>query len=442
MDDQDRLRLYTKETLERLGCLLRLYPRGRDQIATDYPGVLGWIKSDFAKNVSPSRSAIFGAAAILKDLVGILEIEQRLLTLRQVQRLDMRQFQADLDNWMAGEDTFPQEMYFLTVVIGAALVTANSLVEDREIEQADCDLFTSEIRGALASEDAPETADVQFKLWVKYCNGEGVPQDHVEAAYWLSLAADQGYAEAQYNLGVMYLKGLLVPQDNAKAASWFRFAAQQGHAKAQYDLGAAYGNGYGVPQDSREAARCYRLAAEQGFARAQRSLAVMYAKGEGVTRDYITAAKWCRLAADQGLEDAQRLLGAMYDDGRGVPQNHAEAVKWYRLAAEQGKPRDQFLVGHRYAHGKGVPKSYTEAVRWYQLAAEQGFAKAQLNLGLMYALGKGVPQDLVRAHMWFSLSAVSGDQDARKVRDTVAREMTGTQIAEAQKLAAEWKPKS
>ncbi len=42
--------------------------------------------------------------------------------------------------------------------------------------------------------------------------------------------------------------------------------------------------------------------------------------------------------------------------------------------------------------------------------------------------------------MWFILSVVSGDQDARRVRDAVAREMTVTQIAEAHKMAREWKP--
>jgi hypothetical protein len=43
--------------------------------------------------------------------------------------------------------------------------------------------------------------------------------------------------------------------------------------------------------------------------------------------------------------------------------------------------------------------------------------------------------------MWFSLSAAQGDKDGAKGRDMVARKMTPAQIAEAQKLAREWKPK-
>lgn len=76
----------------------------------------------------------------------------------------------------------------------------------------------------------------------------------------------------------------------------------------------------------------------------------------------------------------------------------------------------------------------------FRLAADQGFPIAQYNLGLMYANGLG-PQDYVQAHMWLSLSAAQGSQDAGKNRDIVERSMTATQIAEARKLAHDWKPK-
>jgi hypothetical protein len=93
-----------------------------------------------------------------------------------------------------------------------------------------------------------------------------------------------------------------------------------------------------------------------------------------------------------------------------------------------------------FAKGQGVPQKYPEAVKWYTRAADQGFADAQFNLGSLYYEGQAVPQDYVRAHMWFNLSAAQGMQDAATVRDTLARLMTPAQIAEAQKLAREWKP--
>jgi TPR repeat protein len=78
-------------------------------------------------------------------------------------------------------------------------------------------------------------------------------------------------------------------------------------------------------------------------------------------------------------------------------------------------------------------------VAWYRKAADQGVIDAQFNLGIMYVYGSGV-QDYVQAHMWWNLAAVSGDEDAIKNRDKVAKKMTPAQIAEAQKLAREWKP--
>jgi uncharacterized protein len=52
-----------------------------------------------------------------------------------------------------------------------------------------------------------------------------------------------------------------------------------------------------------------------------------------------------------------------------------------------------------------------------------------------------VPIDLVQAHMWFNVSGANGYEDARELRDDLANRMTPAQIAEAQRLVREWKPK-
>jgi uncharacterized protein len=63
----------------------------------------------------------------------------------------------------------------------------------------------------------------------------------------------------------------------------------------------------------------------------------------------------------------------------------------------------------------------------------------------MYVLGQGVPKDLVRAHMWLNLAGAKRlggvEEESRRKRDELARQMTPAQIAEAQRLAREWKPK-
>ena len=196
-----------------------------------------------------------------------------------------------------------------------------------------------------------------------------------------------------------------------------------------------------MPQDYAEAAKWYRKAADQGDAHAQFNLGVMYAqrsgRAAGLRRGGEVVSQGCR----PRFAAAQFNLGVMYAEGQGVPQNYAEAVKWYRKAADQGhRPRPVQSRAFMYDEGQGVPQDYAEAVKWYREAADQGNARAQFNLGIMYAEGQGVPQDYVRAHMWFNLSAAQGDQNAAKNRDIAARRMTPAQIAEAQRLAREWKP--
>ena len=157
--------------------------------------------------------------------------------------------------------------------------------------------------------------------------------------------------------------------------------------------------------------------------------------------DYAAALKEWRPLAEQGHANAQFNLGVMYENGWGVPEDHAEAVRWYRPAAEQGHTKAQFNLGVMYDRGQGVPQDYAEARRWYHLAAEKGHALAQAKLGFLYETGHGVLQDYVQAYMWYNLAGKLGFKEASEWRNRTANKMTPAQIAEAKKLAREWKPK-
>jgi uncharacterized protein len=194
--------------------------------------------------------------------------------------------------------------------------------------------------------------------------------------------------------------------------------------------------------DFATALRRIRPLAEQGNASAQNELAFLYSYGYGVPQNDAEAMKWYRKAADQGNADAQSNLGRMEAAAAYGRRDYATALRLYRPLADQGDTNAQTFLGFSYANGQDVPRNYAEAVKWYRLAADQGDAVAQYDLGLMYDDGYGVPQDYVRAHMWFNLSAAQGDQDGIKNRDDVSLKMTPAQLAEAQKLAREWKPKS
>lgn len=86
-------------------------------------------------------------------------------------------------------------------------------------------------------------------------------------------------------------------------------------------------------------------------------------------------------------------------------------------------------------------------MKWYRLAADQGDAPAQYNLGLSYAKGEVGEPDNVTAYVWFNLAAARFPvSDLRRSaaaanRDLVASKMTPDQIAEAQRLTRDWKPK-
>jgi S1-C subfamily serine protease len=125
----------------------------------------------------------------------------------------------------------------------------------------------------------------------------------------------------------------------------------------------------------------------------------------------------------------------------GVPNNKFEALRWYLEAAEKGFASSQFEVGSMYGEGIGVSQNHTEAVKWLRRAAEQGNGRAQNNLGTCYHTGMGVPQDFVESYKWYNLAAAQDMEFADRNRQLVAFRMTAEQIAEAQRLSREFKPR-
>jgi len=184
--------------------------------------------------------------------------------------------------------------------------------------------------------------------------------------------------------------------------------------------------------------------AEQGNAEAQFLLGtseVFYAWGSGGDPKtiFVEQVYWIRKAAEQGHAGAQCQLGERYHLGQGVPKDDAEAEKWLRKAAEHDYTNAQVDLGTMYSHRRS-PQDHVEAINWYRKAAEQGNKHGQYFLGLMYESGQGVPQDFVLAHMWYNLAAGQGDLESKERRQSLTEKMTPSQIAEAQRLAREWKP--
>jgi TPR repeat protein len=76
-------------------------------------------------------------------------------------------------------------------------------------------------------------AEAQYFLGLKYDQGQGVPQNYVEAVKWFRKAAEQGLAEAQFALGLKYDKGEGTPKNFINSYVWLSVASAKGNEKAK-----------------------------------------------------------------------------------------------------------------------------------------------------------------------------------------------------------------
>ena len=102
--------------------------------------------------------------------------------------------------------------------------------------------------------------------------------------------------------------------------------------------------------------------------------------------------------------------------------NYVIAMKWWRRAAERGSAAAQIKLAHLYEGRGGIPTDYTQAYKWYDIAA--AIAGAKIDALPVAASHNGEKDN--SDQLWY--------------RDQVAKHMTSEQIAEAQRLAREWKP--
>jgi TPR repeat protein len=157
----------------------------------------------------------------------------------------------------------------------------------------------------------------------------------------------------------------------------------------------------------------------------------------GRARDW---QKWLEAAAAQGNLDAHYILGVILHK-----RGDKDGINWLEEAAAKGDGDALYKLGRIYYLGQQTSKDHDLALKHFRKLAEGGDPDGQFHLGVMFYRGEAVPQDFVLAHSWINLAAsrTSGDAAARakRLRDRVAEEMTREQIAEAQKLARQWKPK-
>ena len=204
--------------------------------------------------------------------------------------------------------------------------------------------------------------------------------------------------------------------------------------------------------DCATAVPLYQTLAAKGVAAADSRLGYFYEIGYCVKRDWLAAAKRYGKAIDAGDGAAAASLSGIGRNWRFMNGNTPMDPIIYELvekAAKEGSAVAQFSLGvmnypigdPSFDENKG---NLNEALIWYRRGADQGDTDLQVVLGLAYAEGLGLPQDFVEAHKWYNLAAsrvkyADMRADLMKRRDDLAAKMTAAQIAEAQKLAREWK---
>jgi TPR repeat protein len=125
----------------------------------------------------------------------------------------------------------------------------------------------------------------------------------------------------------------------------------------------------------------------------------------------------------------------MYPEGISGPKNPAWS---FEMHAAEGSAVAQNILGIMYRQGSSlVPKNEAKAAEWFLKAAVRGNSLAQSNLARMYAEGRGVSKDDIRGLAWHYVVAQQNDKPAPESLETLEKQMTPEQKAEAQKLSAE-----
>ena len=136
------------------------------------------------------------------------------------------------------------------------------------------------------------------------------------------------------------------------------------------------------------------------------------------------------------------VLAVVLDGCSRVDRSRHNPVEEPLYQANDGDAAAQYEVGVRIVASPASAPDYAQAARWFRQAADQGHAGAQAALGFLYHRGQGVSRNDVEAVKWLSLATwqSSPEHDAYAMwREYVAREMKSADVAEAERLAREWR---
>jgi localization factor PodJL len=145
--------------------------------------------------------------------------------------------------------------------------------------------------------------------------------------------------------------------------------------------------------------------------------------------------------AEAGHAPSQYMLASAYERGAGAPLDKGLARSWYARAAAAGHVAAMHNLGNLYMSRGATAAEKAEARRLFRAAAEHGFPASQHNLAVMLESGSGGGKDPAEAYVWFALAAMSGDVDSEWARAKLRTRLGQDEIARAERVIAEWRPK-
>ena len=126
----------------------------------------------------------------------------------------------------------PSQQSLAEGVDAPSTVSAQRATDQRSADQRPQAKSLADLRKLANQGDA----DAQWRMGVRYHNGEGVPHDDAQAIQWYQRAAEQGHVTAQATLGAYYWAGRGVPKDLSQAYFWSAVALAQGDKNSKSRL--------------------------------------------------------------------------------------------------------------------------------------------------------------------------------------------------------------
>ena len=281
--------------------------------------------------------------------------------------------------------------------------------------------------------------------------------DRSAAAHHVVPLAQQGNPDAQYYLGLMYMNGVGVEQNFQEAFNWYLAAATQGHVAAMHQTGNAYVGGQGVEMDMDkfiywvEKAQQARRESNRKYVDELRQRndphAEAFERGleAQLSQKYDEALPIWRDLAAKDVAAVQRHLAKLHLHGYGVTENRSTAIEWYRRAANLGDAESQFELGLFIMSGE-IFDATGGNVGLYDIAPRDHFLLKQYDFDESY--WRDNAQETLHTHtyviasMWLILAAGQGHQEAAAYLVNASRRLKESQIGEAQRLAAAWRPEA